>query len=145
MHFSLYFGVKHFFWPICDLWPNTSLKTHHSYVSAIVHRPLLLYSLSQNITYMRDFVLWTARRRSQYVFIMIQWVNEPTPLNSIDFCTTWRIWDSSTLVVWSYMYVLRGSCIVLRLGRCIEHRLYSISTAECKKGRKWHFWQIWVF
>ena len=27
---------------------DTSLKTHHSYVSAIVHRPLLLYSLAKH-------------------------------------------------------------------------------------------------
>ena len=27
--------------------------------------------VSPNIMYMRDFELWTARRRSQYVFIMI--------------------------------------------------------------------------
>ena len=36
---------------------DISLKTHHSYVSAIVHRPLLLYIVSQKILYMRDFVL----------------------------------------------------------------------------------------
>ena len=47
---------------------DTSLKTHHSYVSAIVHRPLLLYSLS-NIMYMRDFVLWTVSAPAQSVRI----------------------------------------------------------------------------
>ena len=28
---------------------DTSLKTHHSFESAIVHRPLLLYSLTKHV------------------------------------------------------------------------------------------------
>ena len=38
MHFSLYFGVKHVFWPICDLWPNANVlkQTVLRYFKAIL-------------------------------------------------------------------------------------------------------------
>ena len=77
---------------------DTSLKTHHSYVSAVVHRPLLLYSLAKQHVHARFCIVNSAPAQSVRVY-NDQWVNEPTPLNSTDFCTKWRIWDNSTLVV----------------------------------------------
>ena len=43
---------------------DTSLKTHHSYVSAIVHRPLLFYSLAKHHVHGRFCIVNSAPAQS---------------------------------------------------------------------------------
>ena len=47
---------------------DTSLKTHHSYVSAIVHRPLLLYSLAKHHVHVRFCIVNSAPAQSVRVY-----------------------------------------------------------------------------
>ena len=48
---------------------DTSLKTHHSYLSAIiVHRPLLLYSLAKHHVHVRFCIVNSAPAQSARVY-----------------------------------------------------------------------------
>ena len=90
---------------------DTSLKTHHSFDSAIVHRPLQLYSLAKHHEHAKFCIVNSAPEQSVRVYNDLMGHRTNTAkLNWLLYNV--GIWDNSTLVVWSYMYVLRGSCTV---------------------------------
>ena len=67
---------------------DTSFKTLLSFESAVVHRPLLLYSLAKHCVHARFCIVNSAPAQSERVYndLMGQRTNT---LNSTDLCTTW--------------------------------------------------------
>ena len=63
MHFSLYFDVKHFFWPICDLWPNPCVGMTDlvgQLRPSIVHKMLKLWDFALSFIKAKATFFWYA-------------------------------------------------------------------------------------
>ena len=80
---------------------DTSLKTHLSFDSAIVHRPLLFYSLAKHHVHARFCIVNSVPAQSVRVYndLMGQRTNTATR-NWLTCVQRGELWDNSTLVVW---------------------------------------------
>ena len=120
---------------------GTSLKTHHSYVSAIVHRPLLLYSLAKHYVHARFCIV---KPRKKYDSVQSSTSMELWVLMDLDLYASDNIgkaqfekvyWEGESVVVAimpSRMEVSKGSFILHR--NCVAVPMYRLLSAASHRN-----------